>query len=200
MKETLHLNNYPNNIIEKEIRNAINKITTTNNQQATTTNSINNFVAIPYVRGLFENIKNLLKKYEITAVGNAYSPLSKLIFSQLKDPTPKELQSNLIYRVKCECEAAYIGMTKQYLKTRIAQHISDSKNTNNTNKKKSALSEHLNNLKHTITLDDVTIINREDKYRKRSIMEMVYIKKHTDTINKQTDSDYIQNYYNNILC
>lgn len=198
LRDVLHDNNYPHHIINKEMINAINKIKSNNNQQIIQNKASQKYVSIPYVRGLFENIKHLLKPHNITVVGNALSPLSKTIFSHLKDATPKEQQSNLIYKVKCECNASYIGMTKQYLNTRIKQHISDSKTTN-TKKKKSALSEHLNLSKHKINLDDVTVINRESNYRKRSIMEMLYIKKHTNLLNKQTDSDYIQNNYNNIL-
>lgn len=176
---------------------------TTQISTITTTSSLNNtttkFISIPYVRGLFENIKHLLKKYNISTAGNAHNALSKSIFSKIKDSTTKEMQSNLIYKVNCECNSIYIGMTKQYLKSRIQQHISDSKNTTNITKKKSALSDHLISTNHTISFDDVTIVNRELKYRKRNIMEMLYIKKYTNTLNKQTDSEYIQNIYNNII-
>ena len=42
---------------------------------------------------------------------------------RLKDPTPKDCMSLLIYQYKCEsCNALYIGKTEQHFRSRICQH------------------------------------------------------------------------------
>ncbi len=94
-------------------------------------------------------------------------------------------------------------MTQQYLKKRIQQHQYGANKLRKLNKvekdKHSALSVHLYNLNHHINLDNVRILERESNYRKRRILEMINIKTTYDTINKQTDTEYLQSSYKNIL-
>jgi hypothetical protein len=49
-------------------------------------------VPVPYVKGLKAN-----------------KPLERTVFSKLKDKTPKDTQSNIIYNIKCECDKNYVG-------------------------------------------------------------------------------------------
>lgn len=155
------------------------------------------YVSLPYVEGLFENIKNLLIKYDIKAVGRTHNNLGKTVFTNTKDKTPKELNSHVVYKATCDCGVSYIGQTKQSLKCRIYQHNNDAKKQNTESH--SALSNHIRTSQHTITSDNFRILEKEKNTTKRRIMEMIHIKKSNNTLNKQTDTDYLQNIYDFLL-
>lgn len=207
LRTTLLENGYPINIINKEMEKTINKHRhasqfqplLSNNQQSTITTK---YIGIPYVKGLFHKLKLMMNEYNFSLVGYASNAFHHTIFSKLKDPTPKEDKSSIVYEITCECGSQYIGITKQYMLTRYKQHIYDAnlktKNLNST-KKCSALSSHLAENHHKITFDNMKIIEREPKYRKRNILEMLHIKKRNNIINKKTDVEHIQNAYDNIV-
>ena len=90
----------------------------------------------------------------------------------------------------------YIGQTIQYLEQRILNHQYNIRKKNN---KHSALCDHVINTEHVVNWDDVEIIHRESKQRNRDVMEMIYIKKTRNTINKQVECKYLSNIYNQIL-
>lgn len=121
-----------------------------------------------------------------------------MIFSNLKDKTPKELKSNLIYRATCPspCNKTYIGRTKQFLHKRVYQHIYDKKSHK---KSRSALSKHLQEEDHIVTIDNFEILKTETNFNKRNIAEVIYIKKNLNTLNQQTDTSYLSNQYDNII-
>lgn len=106
----------------------------------------------------------MLREHNFCIVGYASNSFKNTIFSNLKDLTPKENQSSVVYdyEVTCECGGQYIGITKQYLASRFKQHIYDAKcKTKNPNqtKKVSAISTHLAVKNHKITFDDLTTVN-----------------------------------------
>lgn len=165
----------------------------TNKNSETTDNK---FVAVPYVQGAFERIKKTFNKYNITVVGRGDHNLKKFVFSKVKDQVPKSLQSHLIYRIKCSCGLVYIGQTLQYLEKRISNHQYHIRIKDN---KHSALCDHVINTEHVVNWDDVEIIHRENRQHKRDVLEMIYIKKTPNTINKQIECKFLSNTYNHIL-
>ena len=57
------------------------------------------------------------------------TPLVKIFFTKLKEKTPKDLESNVVYEIPCsECNGVYIGTTGRYFKKRLSEHIADCKN------------------------------------------------------------------------
>lgn len=132
-------------------------------------------VAIPYVKDLFEKLK---------LVGKGGNNLKMSLFSKLKDKTPKLLQSELIYRIPCECGWRYTGTTKQYLKERIYQH---KYNINIKNNEHSALCDHAIRNNHTPLWDQVKIVHHESHDKKRGVLEMIAIKKTKNCLNKQNN-------------
>lgn len=51
---------------------------------------------------------------------------------------------------------------------------------------------------HKISMENVEIIDKENQYRKMCILEMIHIKRSSNSLNKQSP-EYIQNTYNNII-
>ena len=154
------------------------------------------YVSIPYVQGAYERIKKACYPHNINVVGKGHHNLKKLLFSKIKDNVPKMLQSGLIYKLKCSCGYVYIGQTIQYLENRILNHQYNIRTRNN---KHSALCDHVIDTEHSVNWDDVEILHRESKQQKRDIMEMIYIKKTPNTINKQIECKYLSNIYNQVL-
>lgn len=77
------------------------KIVTNNLIKETTTDT--KFVAMPYVQGAFEKIKNAFNKHNIKVVGRGDHNLKKYLFSTIKDKIPITQQSNVIYKITSSC-------------------------------------------------------------------------------------------------
>lgn len=204
LTNTLLKNGYPKNIIQKTMKDTIFKHTNPHPD-----NTINPtigekivYLSVPYIKDLFEKIKKMLGNFNIKTVGRANESLGSCVFSKIKDKTKKEHQSNVVYQVTCECGCQYTGQTKQFLGKRMYQHTYDSKKLDlepSVSNSRSALSSHMKSENHTFDMNNVKILEKESNYRKRCILEMIHIKKSEKSINKQIDSDYIQNAYGNIL-
>lgn len=153
------------------------------------------YLKLPYIKNLSENINRILREkipvqctyYNKKKVGNLYT--------KLKDPIPKELQSNFIYKTKCsDCKATYIGCSTQYFKSRMYQH----KHSIRTRKKNTALAIHATTEKHEIDVDNSNIVKSDQDERKLKWLEMLYIKKSKDSINHRTDIAGCLSLYDNI--
>lgn len=191
-------NGYPEGMIKSSIRDVKMKMyrAISNEPVANSETRKKIYVSIPYVKHLFERVKHLLAKYDIIAVGRSHNSL-KNVFSNLKDKTPLELQSNVIYKAECQCGINYIGQTKQNLRNRVNQHKNDAKRKESENQ--SALSQHIRETQHQINLEDFKVLDSENNLNKRRVLEMIRIKQTPNTINRQTETDYLKNTYDIIL-
>ncbi|BHF83695.1 hypothetical protein SprV_0902683900 [Sparganum proliferum] len=80
------------------------------------------FYSLPYMQGISEAIARQLNRFGIFV---AHKPASSVraTLSRVKDPIPKEQQSNVIYRIPCaNCSCDYVGHTGRRLGTRINEH------------------------------------------------------------------------------
>ncbi|EZA53806.1 hypothetical protein X777_06870, partial [Ooceraea biroi] len=90
----------------------------------------------------------------------------------------------------------YVGQTKRHLETRIKEHISDIRKQSVN---MSVVSKHRLEDDHEFDWTNVHILHREDHLEKREIAEMVFIKRHNNTLNLQKDTENLPIVYNNIL-
>lgn len=205
LRNTLKSNAYPRNLMEEIINKTTSKtkIKIPNMERRSTTNQLpqhgitqeKQTVAIPYVKGLFENLKSMCKD-ECVVVGKGDNNLKKFCFSRLKDKTIKLQQSNVVYKITCSCNSIYIGQTKQKLSKRTYQH---KYNTGIKNIDHSAITEHAVSLNHVPRWDEVEILEYEYNKKKRLILEMIHIRKNPTCINKQKESVMLSTVYNNII-
>ncbi|KAI4473984.1 hypothetical protein M0804_015069 [Polistes exclamans] len=93
----------------------------------------------------------------------------KSIYTKLKDTDDKLEQSNLVYKIPCECKKCYIGQTKQKLKKRLERHRNDSKPRNAQKTNTTALAEHHFKTGHIFKFDETKILHKEDNWYKRNI-------------------------------
>ncbi|EZA59748.1 hypothetical protein X777_16229, partial [Ooceraea biroi] len=63
----------------------------------------------------------------------------------------------------------------------------------------SVVSKHRLSENHDFDWDKPTILHRETHKIKREIAEMIYIRKHSNCINLQTDTENLSDMYDNIL-
>ena len=84
------------------------------------------FVTSLYVKGLSENLSNILKPFNVKIAPRNINDLSHF-FKSAKDPTPKLDTAHVVYNIPCIklYSKLYIGTTKRPLKTRIQEHKKD---------------------------------------------------------------------------
>ncbi|XP_062703609.1 uncharacterized protein LOC134286061 [Aedes albopictus] len=132
----------------------------------------------------------------------------------VKDKTPLEERSNVVYQINCEdCDACYVGMTTQKLKARISKHKSNMKKLQTLQQaghttrdavivdimETTAVVNHAAREKHTFKLDETKILDTTNKARNLPILESCHINNTPNTINKRTDTDNLHVAYAGFL-
>ncbi|KYN26675.1 hypothetical protein ALC57_03955 [Trachymyrmex cornetzi] len=161
-------------------------------QDSNENNGINNYFIIPYIKEISEKFKSIAKKNDFTV---AFKPINTLnsIIKTGKDKLKSMEHSCVVYRIDClDCEACYVGQTKRKIETRIAEHKSSSKKSNNSHM---VVAQHQAQLDHNFDWKNVKILDMEHSLHRRLTSEMIFIKKHSNVINKQTDTEKFPEIY-----
>ena len=127
---------------------------------------------IPYSQGLSEQIRRVLKKFNIRTAFRSGASLGKLL-TKVKDPVPPEDRPGAIYKISCLCGDSYIGETGRTTNTRVKEHKAACRLANFV---KSAVAEHAWQEGHIIEWDQVTILDTANDLRERQTKEALYIK------------------------
>ena len=102
----------------------------------------------------------------------------KKLFSD-KDKQPYLQQFNVIYQLKCDCRASYIGQTGKNLITRLNNH-----NINSPFRQETDVSKHqVDNPNHKFDFNNCAILGFSNHWRKRLNKESLYIEKFSPSIN-----------------
>ena len=84
-------------------------------------------VTLPYIGGLSEAIRWILRPLEIQVVFRPLTTLRQLLVHP-KDPVPMEERKGVVYSIPCtDCPKVYIGQTGRCLKHRLKEHHRDLK-------------------------------------------------------------------------
>jgi hypothetical protein len=123
----------------------------------------------------------------------------KIFFTKLKDKTPLEKLSRLIYKVPCAiCLMWYTGMTwKQYYDVRLKQHERQQNRTlrGESFKNNTAISHHVEKERHHFDFSRVKIIDQSSNYQRLKTLEMLHISANQNSCNFRSDvSNTIQQY------
>ncbi|EZA62947.1 hypothetical protein X777_15540 [Ooceraea biroi] len=104
---------------------------------------------------------------------------------------------NVVYKISCnDCDASYVGRTKQQLHTRINEHRKD---INKRTGSPSVISSHKLESSHDFKWDDIEILDEKRSCKKRLISEMVNIKRQVYPLNLQKDTESLPEDYLPIL-
>ena len=103
------------------------------------------------------------------------------------------LQINgVIYRYKCgrvDCEEEYIGESGKTFAERFKEHM----------KAPSPIHDYYNTNGHDISIDDFSIVGREDQNLERSIKETIFIRGNDPSLNRNIGKYQLQHICNDVL-
>ncbi|XP_046737110.1 uncharacterized protein LOC124405888 [Diprion similis] len=191
----LLLNNYPKFLITKHTKSKYNSILASHNNNNNSNIDIlnsKNFIALPYVAGLFESLNRIFHKYNISFVGTNIENLQPL-FDSGKDPLPKDKRSNIVYKIPCsDCNQVYIGQTSRQLHTRIREH---KRNILENEEHYIVLTRHIITSDHRFNYDLASILEEEPVYSRRIYLEMCNIINHTNSVNLRQDIEHLSTIY-----
>lgn len=198
LENLLIQNSYPKSMIRKILYTQNSRaFNNTINQNTNSTQNLMNYASLPYYSNLTDKIIKIFKAENIVVARKTIKSVEK-VFSKLKDKTKLLNNSNVVYEIKClTCEKVYLGQTSQNLRNRISLHKSDIKG----NKQRCALTTHVidNTPPHKMDFDNIKILDKEQNLCKRSFLEMVYIYKKQNNINKKTDIQNLSIIYSYLL-
>ena len=133
-KRILQKNGYPENIIDKNIKNYLDDKNNPPKEKPKTDNC--KYFKLPYIGEISEHadkkIKQLMSQYckVGTLLKIAFTPIKLSSFFSLKDKVLDDLISHVVYKFTCAgCNASYLGYTTRYFTTRIKEHLHTDKNS-----------------------------------------------------------------------
>ena len=157
------------------------KINSTNNRNRNTNTPDNrprhrNSITVPYNEGLSETFKNICKRYGIQVHFKSGKTIKEELVA-LKDQDHITKKSGIIYRYQCdklECDHEYIGETARTFGERFKEHL----------KAPSPIFDHSNISGHSTTINNFTVVGREEQNLSRLIKESMFIRVNNPSLNK----------------
>ena len=148
-------------------------------------------ITVPYNKGLSESFKNIGRKFGIQVHLKIGRPLKdELVAPKDKDHITKK--SGIIYRFKCdrlECDEEYIGETSRTFGERYREHL----------KAPSPIHDHSNISGHTTSLDNFSIVGREEENLSRLIIESMFIRVNGPSLNKNIGKFHLPHLWDEVL-
>jgi predicted GIY-YIG superfamily endonuclease len=132
-------------------------------------------VVITHVAGLSESIRRAGAEVGVKNVFSANDTLKKRL-THVK-PKRNTREKELIYRIPCECGAKYIGETGRPLETRVSEHrrnllkLSRDREIGIEEESLSSLLALMQENKHQVLWEEVTILGSENNAKKRKFHE-----------------------------
>ena len=162
------------------------------NNRSSSCNNINKgHIAVSYEEGLSESVKNICKRYGIEVhLKSGKSIKDELVAPKDKDHLTKK--SGIIYRYKCdrlECDEEYIGETSRTFGERYKEHL----------KTPSPIYDHYNISGHNITLNDFSMVGREEQNLSRLIKESMFIRVNSPSLNKNIGKYHLPHIWDEVL-
>ena len=148
-------------------------------------------ITVPYHQGLRKSFKRTCKKYDIE-VHLKGGPTIKNLLMTLKDKDPILKRSGVIYRFKCnrvECNEEYIGESARNFGERFKEHL----------KAPSPIHDHINISGHTVSIEDFSILAREDQNLLRTIKEAIYIRANNQFLNRNVGKFHLPHIWDEVL-
>ncbi|XP_053681982.1 uncharacterized protein LOC128732703 [Sabethes cyaneus] len=224
VEKQLSLNSYPKALRRRLINRmdehcSIIPTSEPNDSRTTAENLQYTYHSIAYIPNLSNKInKQLKKEYPNIKLATYNTNTVKKLFSNIKDPIPTDHHSNVIYSIPCkDCDACYIGLTTNRLKTRLSGHkthynaleklLTPQDNTEcipvetqiAALKEKTALMDHTITLNHRFDFNSTKIIDKHNKQHSLPYLEMCHIVSNENSINKRTDTQGLSIIYAGVL-
>ena len=172
------------------------KINSTNKRNRNTNTPDNrprhrNSVTVPYNEGLSETFKNICKRYGIQVHFKSGKTIKEELVA-LKDQYHITKKSGIIYRYQCdklECDHEYIGETARTFGERFKEHL----------KAPSPIFDHSNISGHSTTINNFTVVGREEQNLSRLIKESMFIRVNNPSLNKNIGKYHLPHIWDEVL-
>ena len=185
-----------------------NKIKKTTNRESERKEQI----ILPYVQGLSEKMRKILKTYNIHTCFKPHTTIRKLLVHP-KDKITQEQKTDCIYEVPClNCDKVYIGETGRKLEVRLKEHKKDvetaeqigvrtRENRKSTSGElhKSAITDHTIQEDHRPAWENVNILDRESNRQERHIREAIWIRRRKNTMNRDEGCHKLSHLYDDLI-
>ena len=109
-----------------------------------------------------------------------------------KDQDPIQKRSGVIYRYKCdrvECDEKYIVESSRTFGERFKEHL----------KAPSPIFDHYNITGHNVTIENFSIVGREDQNLMRTIKEALYIRVNNPSLNRNIGKYHLPHIWDEVL-
>jgi len=155
---------------------------------------------LPYIKGTSEALRRTFSAYGISVFFKPTRTLRQFLVSP-KDKTEKKDITGPVYYIPCQgqnitgqCKETYIGETERSLKT----HFNEHKRPSNTS---SEVSNHIHieSPGHSVDLDQVRILDTENKWFERGVKEAIYIKANQPSLNKDGGRFKLSGVYETVI-
>ena len=126
-------------------------------------------VSLPYVEGLSDRLRKVFRQHSIQVYCKPTNSLRHALV-HVKDKTPPEKRSHVIYGLKCphsNCDKTYVGETLQAVKKRASQH----RRPTQGDQPHSAFYTHLQESGHSFNFkdSDLVILDKEEHWFERGV-------------------------------
>ena len=192
IEEALKRCKYPTWALNKakmKTKTAANRNNKRNNNN--TNNTQRPHIVIPYYQGISENMKKACSEYGVQVYFKGGNTIKNLLMAP-KDQDAIEKKSGVIYRYQCdrvECDEEYICESSRTFGERFKEHL----------KAPSPIYDHQNITGHNVTLDNFSIVGREDQNLCRWIKEALYIRVNNPSLNKNIGKYHLPHIWDEVL-
>lgn len=198
VKNILLNNCFPTKLIDKEVKTRLYQLKARSNRGNPITNNgfdIKRAITLPYVGKTSEIISRRIRKLGLDTIFTVPKKLDLIIRKHKDKLDPKKL-TGVVYNIKCTgCNASYIGQTKRHVETRMREHCNNIKKDESSY---SVVSKHRLMNGHDFDWSP-QILHRENHTKKREIAEMFFIKRNSNTVNLQRDTENLSPIYTEII-
>ena len=149
------------------------------------------YMVVPYYRGLSESLKKVCSRHGVQVYFKGGNTIKNLLVAP-KDQDPIQKKSGVIYRYKCgrvDCDDEYIGESSRGFGERFKEH----------QKAPSPIFDHFNTTGHSITIDNFSIVGREDWNFNRAIKEALFIRVNNPSLNRNIGKFHVPHIWDEVL-
>ena len=193
IEEALKRCKYPTWALNKaklKTKTAANRNNNRNNNN-TNNNTQRPHIVIPYYQGISDRMKKACSEYGVQVYFKGSNTIKNLLMAP-NDQDAIEKKSEVIYRYQCdrvECDEEYIGESSRTFGERFKEHL----------KAPSPIYDHQNITGYNVTLDNFSIVGREDQNLCRWIKEALYIRVNNPSLNKNIGKYHLPHIWDEVL-
>ena len=195
LKSILYKNSYPRDLIDKCIKEFLDKIQTPKHVVSTVPKE-QLIITLPYLGKLSLQIRTRINrimknKLPYCNVQFVFQTNCKISNDKIKDKIPSVLRSGIVYKFQCgSCNATYYDKTKRHFKVRMCEHLGISALAGKRIKgdDDSAVKEHLLCCNHTPAFEDFSILATNNDDFKVTLMESLLINRDHPLLNENKQS------------